>query len=389
METRAPFILVGAFVLAAIGAVFGFVFWLHNSSGLGARTSYQVQFNGSVPGLLVGAAVLFNGIRVGEVTQLGLAPDNPRQVNATIAVNVTTPVRADTKVGLDFQGLTGVPVIALEGGGASAASGPVTTLIADPGAGQSMTQAARDALRKVDSVLTENAEPLKATIADIRVFAESLARNSGKLDGIVAGIERMTGADKPVVTKVVYDLKTPSDLAPGKPIKGQLAIAEPTAVVMFDTQRILTAPGLEFPALAGFQWSDSIPKLLLAKLIQSFENYDVAHAPVRAADAPNADHQLAIDIRSFQIGGDPAEAEIALSAKLLGKDGGVAAARLFRVTRPVGKIEPLAALAAFNAAFAELAKELVGWTVAVLDTPTPEPARAEPARPEPAVRQRR
>jgi len=69
-----------------------------------------------VPGLLIGAGVLFNGIRVGEVTDLALAADNPRRVDATISVASTTPVRADTKVGLDFQGLTGVPVIALEGG---------------------------------------------------------------------------------------------------------------------------------------------------------------------------------------------------------------------------------------------------------------------------------
>ncbi len=116
METRAPFVIVGAFVLAAIVAVFGFVYWLQNTGGLGPRTSYHVQFEGSVPGLLVGAAVLFNGIRVGEVTELGLAPGNPRGVNATISVASTTPVRADTKVGLEFQGLTGVPVIALEGG---------------------------------------------------------------------------------------------------------------------------------------------------------------------------------------------------------------------------------------------------------------------------------
>ena len=116
METRAPFVVVGAFVLAAIAAVFGFVYWLQNTGGLGPRTTYHVQFEGSVPGLLVGAAVLFNGIRVGEVTDLGLAPGNPRGVNATISVASTTPVRADTKVGLEFQGLTGVPVIALEGG---------------------------------------------------------------------------------------------------------------------------------------------------------------------------------------------------------------------------------------------------------------------------------
>src|SRR5271170_6049944 len=91
METRAPFVVVGAFVLAAIAAVFGFVYWLHNTGGLGPRVTYHVQFDGSVPGLLVGAAVLFNGIRVGEVTDLGLAPDSPRRVNATISVASTTP----------------------------------------------------------------------------------------------------------------------------------------------------------------------------------------------------------------------------------------------------------------------------------------------------------
>jgi len=44
METRAPFVIVGAFVLAAIVAVFGFVYWLQNTGGLGPRTSYRVQF---------------------------------------------------------------------------------------------------------------------------------------------------------------------------------------------------------------------------------------------------------------------------------------------------------------------------------------------------------
>src|SRR6202158_6230875 len=197
METRAPFVVVGAFVLAAIAAVFGFVYWLHNTGGLGPRATYHVQFDGSVPGLLVGAAVLFNGIRVGEVTDLGLATDSPRRVNATISVSSTTPVLSDTKVGLEFQGLTGVPVIALEGGMQLANSGEVPTLIADPGAGQSMTQAAADAVRKGDSVLSENWGPLKDPIANFKIFSEGLARNTGKLDNIVAGIEKMTGGGTP------------------------------------------------------------------------------------------------------------------------------------------------------------------------------------------------
>lgn len=370
METRAPFVIVGAFILAAICAVFGFVYWLHNTGGLGARVSYNVQFNGSVPGLLVGASVLFNGIRVGEVTSLGLAADSPRRVNAIISVAPDTPVRADTKVGLDFQGLTGVPVVALEGGVQLVASGPVPTLVAEPGAGQSMTQAARDALRRVDGVLADNAEPLKSTISNLKTFSEGLARNTGRLDGIVAGLERMTGGGPAAAVKVVYDLDVPQDLGPSsKHINGQIVIPDPTSILMFDTQRILfTPPGGSHPEFSDFQWSDSLPKLLQAKLIQSFENYDPAHAPLRAIEGVVADYQLLTDIRSFQVLTEPIPmAEIVISAKILGKAGRVIAARVFSERRKVDSLDPQSAVRAFSGAFGALAKDLVSWTVAKIE----------------------
>jgi phospholipid/cholesterol/gamma-HCH transport system substrate-binding protein len=367
METRAPFIVVGAFVLAAIAAVFGFVYWLHNTGGLGPRATYHVQFDGSVPGLLVGAAVLFNGIRVGEVTDLGLAPDSPRRVNATISVSSSTPVRSDTKVGLEFQGLTGVPVIALEGGTLQANSGEVRTLIAEPGAGQGMTQAARDALRRVDSVLAENSEPLKNTIANLQVFSEGLARNTGKLDGIVAGLEKMTGGGTPA-QKVTYDLHAPEDLGPAsKTIKGQLAIPEPTAVAMLETQRFLFSPAKDVPGFAEALWADSIPKLLQARLIESFENYDIAHAPLRVADIGQTDFQLLIDVRRFRIAVDSEPtAEIGLSARILDKNGKIIASRLFEESQKFDKVEPPVAVAAFNDAFGRIAKEMIAWTVQAL-----------------------
>jgi phospholipid/cholesterol/gamma-HCH transport system substrate-binding protein len=366
METRAPFVVVGAFVLAAIAAVFGFVYWLHNTGGLGPRATYHVQFDGSVPGLLVGAAVLFNGIRVGEVTDLGLAPDSPRRVNATISV-ATTPVRSDTKVGLEFQGLTGVPVIALEGGMLLANSGEVPTLVAEPGAGQGMTQAARDALRRVDSVLAENAEPLKNTIANLQVFSEGLARNTGKLDGIVAGLEKMTGGGTPA-QKITYDLRAPQNLVPAsKSIKGQLAIPEPTAVAMLETQRMLFSPVKDYLGFADFLWADSIPKLLQARLIESFENYDIAHAPLRVADIGQTDFQLLIDVRRFRIATDSAPAaEIGLSARIVDKNGKVIASRLFEDSQKFDKVEPSAAIAAFDDAFGRVAKEMIAWTVQAL-----------------------
>jgi phospholipid/cholesterol/gamma-HCH transport system substrate-binding protein len=363
METRAPFVVVGAFVLAAIAAVFGFVYWLHNTGGLGPRAIYHVRFDGSVPGLLVGAGVLFNGIRVGEVTELLLAPDSPRGVNATISVASTAPVRSDTKVGLEFQGLTGVPVIALEGGALLANSGEVPTLIAEAGAGQGMTQAARDVLRRVDSVLAENSGALKDTIGNFKVFSEGLARNTGKLDGIVGGLERMTGAT-PSPPKITYDLSAlRSSGLPTRNIKGQWAIPEPTAVAMLETQRFLFSPPTEHPEFAEALWADAIPKLLQAKLIESFENYDIAHAPLRGADVAQTDFQLLIDLRRFQIS---AESEpkvvIALSARIVEKDGKVIAAGLFEESEKLDRIEPAAAVTSFNNAFDRIARALIAWT---------------------------
>jgi phospholipid/cholesterol/gamma-HCH transport system substrate-binding protein len=364
METRAPFVVVGAFVLAAIAAVFGFVYWLHNSGGLGPRTAYRVQFDGPVPGLLVGASVLFNGIRVGEVTDLGLSPDNPRRVNATISVASTTPVRSDTKVGLDFQGLTGVPVIALEGGMLVASTGEVPTLVAEPGAGQGMTQAARDALRKVDSVLTENSGALKDTIANFKVFSEGLARNTGKLDGIVSGLERMTGATAPP-PKITYDLQALQSSGPaGKTINVQWAIPEPTAIAMLETQRFLFSPTQEYPGFAEAVWADALPKLIQARLIESFENYDLAHPPWRMADIGQTDFQLLIDVRRFRIAvGEKPAAEIELSARIVDKNGKMVASRLFEEIERFDKVEPAEAVTAFNAAFGRIAKNMIQWTV--------------------------
>ena len=367
METRAPLVVIGAFVLAAIVAVFGFVYWLNNTGGLGPRTIYHVRFDGSVPGLLIGAGVLFNGIRVGEVTDLGLAPDSPRRVNATISVASTTPVRADTKVGLEFQGLTGVPVIALEGGMQLANSGPVPTLIADPGAGQSMTQAARDALRKVDSVLSENSEPLKKTFANLETFTDGLARNTGKIDSILAGLDKTMGGGTPA-QKFTYDLRAPQNLGPAtKTLKGPLAVPEPTAVAMLETQRFLFSPAKDYPGFADAIWADAIPKLLQARLIESFENYDIAHAPLRVADLGQADFQLLLDVRRYRIVTDSGPAaEIGLSARIVDKSGKVIASRLFEDSEKFDKLEPPAAVAAFNEAFGRIAKEMIGWTVQAL-----------------------
>jgi len=377
METRAPYALIGLFVLAVIGAAFGFVFWLHNTGGLGERAVYRVRFENTVSGLLTGAAVLFNGIRVGEVTELGLNPDDPREVVATVSVVASTPIRADTQAGLEFQGLTGVPVISLQGGAPGAAAlasvkdGP-PVLAADPAAGQSMTEAARQALRRLDAVLADNSDNLKSAIANLNTFTGALARNSDRIDAIVSGLERMTGGEAAKAAPATYDLTAPQSFPPAKSTTSELVVAEPTAVVALDTQKIIVAPQAGIgPAMETAQWSDSIPKLLQAKIIQSFENSNYLGAVARPNDNLTPDYQLLIDIRSFQIENAstaPAKpvAHVAFAAKLLGDKGRIVASRIFDVQAPASDISAAGATAALNDAFREAATQLVEWTAGAL-----------------------
>ncbi len=377
METRAPYALIGLFVLAAIGAVFGFVYWLHNTGGLGERTVYRVRFENTVSGLLTGAAVLFNGIRVGEVTDLQLNRDNPRQVMATIEVAAGTPVRADTQAGLEFQGLTGVPVISLRGGSATAAA-PASSkaepavLAADPDAGQSMTEAARGALRRLDGLLADNSDALKSSIANLNTFTGALARNSDRVDGILSGLERMTGGGPAKVMPVTYDLDAPRAFPPAaKPAKSQLIVLEPTAPVTLDSQKIAVQPNAgDNASLDNAQWSDNVPKLLQEKIIQSFENSNYLTAVARPMEGLNADYQLLIDIRNFQVSVPAAPAaataHVEFTAKIVDAKGRIIGSKTFDAAAPVREMTALAVTSTLDDAFGKAVTALVVWTAGVI-----------------------
>src|SRR3982074_1204283 len=123
METRANYVLIGAFTLAVIAAAFGFVLWFQSLHTIKARSPIRIVFEGPAPGLRNGGSVNFNGIRIGEVVSVKL--DNPRRVVALAMVENNAPIRKDTLVGLEFQGLTGVAAISLKGGEEAAPSVPL------------------------------------------------------------------------------------------------------------------------------------------------------------------------------------------------------------------------------------------------------------------------
>jgi phospholipid/cholesterol/gamma-HCH transport system substrate-binding protein len=203
METRANFVLIGTFTLAVIAAAFGFVLWFQSLHTTKTRSPLRIIFEGPASGLRNGGSVNFNGIRVGEVVSVKL--DNPRRVVALAMVANDAPIRKDTLVGLEFQGLTGVAAISLKGGEEAAPSVPldedgVPVLTADPNGLQDVTEAIRGTLQNINRVVADNQATVKNSLHNLETFTASLARNSEKIDNVMLKVDGvMANADNLMV----------------------------------------------------------------------------------------------------------------------------------------------------------------------------------------------
>jgi phospholipid/cholesterol/gamma-HCH transport system substrate-binding protein len=198
MEKKANYALIGLFTLLVIAAGFGFVLWFEHLGSKKTRIGYRIIFEGPTVGLRVGANVNFNGIRIGEVDSVKI--DDPQHVVALVSVERKAPVRKDTTVGLEFQGLTGIAAVALKGGSVGAPEvepdeDGILTLTADSNSSIDLTESARAVLNNVNKVVSENEESIHDALKNVDEFSKVLARNSERLDNVLAGVDELINKD--------------------------------------------------------------------------------------------------------------------------------------------------------------------------------------------------
>lgn len=116
MENKANFALIGLFVLIAVTAVIGFAIWLSGAQFNKEYDVYEIAFEGGVRGLSKGSEVRFNGLGVGEVTELAYDRDDPNLVLAGIQVTERTPIDVNSTARLTPLGLTGMNYIEITPG---------------------------------------------------------------------------------------------------------------------------------------------------------------------------------------------------------------------------------------------------------------------------------
>lgn len=197
METRANYVLIGAFTIAVV--VFGLLFslWAAKYSSDRSWQEYKVVFNEPVTGLTEGGSVQYNGIAVGTVQQLSLSPQDPRRVEALLKIGAEVPVKIDTKAKISQQGITGSPFIQLTGGDPRTPrllprdNDDIPVIQTEPSALQNIADTANRLVERLDKVLSEeNVAHINQTLANLDNMTAAIGGQKEDIRSLVVNLRQ-------------------------------------------------------------------------------------------------------------------------------------------------------------------------------------------------------
>lgn len=203
METRANYVAVGIFTLVLLLAAFGFVYWTAGSGGRAETATLRITIPGSASGLGRGSAVLFNGVKIGEITRVAINVNNPNVAIVDAQIDRLTPITKSTTADVGLAGLTGQASVEMRGGSVdepnlileAEAAGTVAEITANPSALADLLALAQNFLSRADLVLTgletvvkDVRVPLTETVVNAQKFSDALAANADNIDEFLASV---------------------------------------------------------------------------------------------------------------------------------------------------------------------------------------------------------
>ncbi|WP_242109681.1 MlaD family protein [Luteimonas aquatica] len=199
METKANYVLIGTFTILVSLFLLGFGLWAAKYSSDRSWREYDVVFHEPVTGLTQGSSVQYNGIAIGTVESLQLAPNDPRAVVARLKLQATAPIKTDTRAKLSMTSLTGSPIIQLTGG--DPRSPPlletpgheVPIILTEPSALQNIADTANRLFERLDNMLSEkNIAHVSKTLENIDTLTGSISDQREDLRALVANARKAT-----------------------------------------------------------------------------------------------------------------------------------------------------------------------------------------------------
>jgi phospholipid/cholesterol/gamma-HCH transport system substrate-binding protein len=198
---RTTNLVIGTTTLAVLAAAFVGMLAVQKIHGARNQGPLRIVFNGSASGLRRGGSVIFDGVPAGEIKSIKL--ESPRRIVALVMLDNSAPIRKDTAVGIEFQGLTGIAAISLIGGAPAAPPVPldedgIPILTADWSEQQSIT----DTLHNVDHVIVDNEATIKDALLSFETYTASLKSKGDAIDSALARADGAFASFDSVVARI-------------------------------------------------------------------------------------------------------------------------------------------------------------------------------------------
>ena len=163
-----------------------------------------------------------------------------------------------------------------------------------------------------------------------------------------------------------FDLTAPRvmTLTAPRAAKFQLVVNEPSAVRSLETDRIMVKRGPRVAYYKGAAWSDRLPRLMQARMVEAFQNAGLVSAVGSRADRLDADYELSTQVQAFQVevNQGQAEAHASLYVKVIdGDNGRMVASRGFEARVATSPKEVDQMVVALNQAFENVVHQVVPW----------------------------
>ena len=227
METKANYVTVGIITLLLIAAAFGFVYWTARPNQYADSAPLQILIPGSAAGLDRGSAVLFNGVRVGQVERVFIDPNQPGLAIAEAKVDRLTPLTQSTTANIVIAGLSFAANIDLSGGNTAepnllaqaAEQGTVAQIRANPSSVSNLTDTAQRLMTRADRMLTkledvidEVGGPVANTARNAETFSKALADNAEGVDDFLESVSSLSESLKGVSGRLDSTLAAAEDV---------------------------------------------------------------------------------------------------------------------------------------------------------------------------------
>lgn len=199
---------VGVFVIASLLILGSATYWVHTTQTVQGQVPYRTHLR-YAGGLAPGAAVLFGGIKVGQVTGVRPGPEDPTRIEIGFAVKSGTPMNQNSTARVGTISIMSTPALMITTGSNEArrlSAGDVVPS-AETLSLEEMEGRVAKLTESADALIAELRRELPALTGDARTFLANLNQISGmqnqkRIGRILGNVDTLLERESPKIAQI-------------------------------------------------------------------------------------------------------------------------------------------------------------------------------------------